>query len=147
MKRTLFTLLVVSALVPVAARAQTEHVFVDDDAVTFAPIEVPGFDTGMQIAVLHGDPGAETGDYTLRLKFPDGYRFPVHFHPKPEHVTVLSGEFLLAMGDAADEGAIETFEPGAFLYIPAEHPHYGGAEGETVVQLHGENPFKILLPE
>jgi len=60
---------------------------------------------------------------------------------------VLSGTFLLAMGKTADEAAIQTYQPGAFVYIPGEHPHYGGAEGETVIQLHGLNPFKIILPE
>lgn len=121
------------------------HAVVKSDAVAFAPIEIPGFDSGMQIAVVHGNPEAETGDYTLRLKFPAGYRFPVHWHPMAEHLTVLEGKFLLAMGKEADPAAIQSYTPGAFIYIPAEHPHYGGAEGETVIQLHGQNPFKILM--
>lgn len=122
-----------------------EHAMVTSDAVTYGPIEVPGFDPGMQIAVVHGDPNAESGDYTLRLKFPDGYRFPAHYHPMAEHVTVLSGNMLLAMGDSGDPAATQSYTPGSFLYIPGEHPHYGGVEGETVVQLHGMNPFKIVL--
>ena len=117
------------------------------DAVTYGPIEVPGFDPGMQIAAIHGDPASDGGDYTIRLKFPAGYKFPPHFHPQAEHVTVLSGTFLLGMGKTADEAAIESYSPGAFLYIPAEHPHYGGAEGETVIQLHGVGPFSIMLVE
>jgi quercetin dioxygenase-like cupin family protein len=64
-----------------------------------------------------------------------------------EHLTVLSGTFLLGMGNTADEAAVQTYQPGTFIYIPGEHPHYGGVEGETVVQLHGQNPFKIVLPE
>ena len=143
-----FTLLVVAMLVPASAFAQgepAEDSIVVSEAVTYGPIEIPGFDSGMQIAVIHGDPNAETGDYTLRLKFPAGYRFPAHYHPMAEHVTVLTGTFLLAMGDSGDPETIQTYTPGAFLYIPKEHPHYGGAEGETTIQLHGENPFKILL--
>jgi quercetin dioxygenase-like cupin family protein len=124
-----------------------EHAVVQSDAVTYAPIEIPGFDSGMMIAVVHGDPNAATGDYTLRLKFPDGYRFPAHYHPMAEHVTVLSGTFLLAMGDVVDAAAIQEYEPGAFLYIPPKDPHFGGAEGETVIQLHGKNPFQIVLSE
>ena len=124
-----------------------EHAVVQSDAVSYAPIEIPGFDSGIMIAVIHGDPNAETGDYTLRLKFPDGYRFPAHYHPMAEHVTVLSGTFLLARGDAVDAAAIQEYEPGAFLYIPPKDPHYGDAEGETVIQLHGQNPFQIVLAE
>lgn len=154
MRPVWFTIPVVGLmLLPAVARAQdlpvepAEHAIVPSDDVTYGPIDVPGFDPGMQIAVVHGDPNAETGDYTLRLKFPGGYRFPVHWHPMAEHVTVLSGAFLLGVGDSADEAAIVTYAPGSFLYIPKEHPHYGGAEGETVIQLHGMNPFKIVLPE
>jgi quercetin dioxygenase-like cupin family protein len=124
-----------------------EHAIVTSDAVTYGPIEIPGFDSGIQIAVVHGDPNAESGDYTLRLKFPDGYRFPAHYHPMAEHVTVMSGSMLLAMGDSGDLAATQSYTPGAFLYIPGGHPHYGGVEGETVVQLHGVNPFKIVLAE
>lgn len=132
---------------PDAEKKADAHKIVKSDAVMFEPIEVPGFDTGMQIAVLNGDLAASEGNYTLRLKFPDGYRFPAHYHPRAENVTVLSGTFLLAMGETEDYEAVKTYAPGAFLYLPAEDPHYGGATGETVIQLHGEVPFEILLVE
>ncbi|MDQ6691084.1 MAG: hypothetical protein M3Z18_11300 [Gemmatimonadota bacterium] len=35
--------------------------------------------------------------------------------------------------------------PGDFIYVPARHPHYGGARQETVIQLHGEGPFQLFL--
>jgi mannose-6-phosphate isomerase-like protein (cupin superfamily) len=126
--------------------AETEsHSFVVGDAITFEPLEVPGFDPGIELAVLHGNPMGESGDYTVRLRFPDDYRFPAHYHPRPEHLTVLSGTFLIAMGTDENPDAIEEYEPGAYLYFPPEQPHYGGAEGETVIQLHGEAPFEIIL--
>lgn len=112
--------------------------------LTWAPLSVPGFDPGARIAVLHGDPGSK-GDYTLRLEFPDGYRFPVHWHPGGEHLTVLSGTFLLGTGSTANASALKTYKPGDFLFIPARHPHYGGATGRTVIQLHGIGPFAINL--
>ena len=121
------------------------HSFTLADAVTFEPLEVPGFDPGAQLAVLRGNPMAESGTYTVRLRFPDGYRFPAHYHPRPENLTVLSGTFLIAMGTDENWDAIEKYSPGAFLYFPPEQPHYGGAEGETVIQLHGEAPFEIVL--
>ena len=107
-------------------------------------LKVTGFDPGAKIAVVHGDP-AGTGDYTIRLTFPDGYRFPVHWHPKAEHLTVVSGSFLLGMGTKADEKALKTYGPGDFLYLPAKNTHFGGAKGVTVVQLHGLGPFAINL--
>lgn len=131
----------------VTAVAPSSHSFTDAEELTFEDIEVPGFDPGMKIAVIHGNPEGNEGDYTIRLSFPDGYRFPAHWHPVPEHLTVMSGTLLLAMGETADEAALERFEPGDFLYIPPEDPHFGGAEGETVIQLHGPAPFKIILVE
>jgi uncharacterized protein (TIGR02246 family) len=109
----------------------------------FQPLEVPGFKSGLQLAVIHGDPMGK-GDYTIRLKFPPGYTFPAHYHPNAEHLTVLSGTFLLAMGEK-EGGATMEYQPGDFLYIPAKKPHYGGAKGETVIQLHGMGPFEIKL--
>jgi len=62
-----------------------------------------------------------------------------------ENLTVLSGTFLLGMGEKTDDSKLVTYKPGAFLYIPGKMPHFGGAKGATVIQLHGEAPFKIEL--
>lgn len=107
-------------------------------------LNVPGFDPGAKIAVVHGDPAAN-GDYTVRLQFPDGYHFPVHWHPKAEHLTVLSGTFLLGMGTKVDRTVEKTYGPGDFLYLPAKNTHFGGSKGVTVIQLHGMGPFTINL--
>ena len=115
-------------------------------SVEWAPIQPPGFDPGMEIAVIHGNPDAADQPYTLRLRLPDGYRFPAHYHPRAENVTVLSGTFLLAMG-ARPADSPTAYAPGSYLYIPPEKPHYGGARGATVIQLHGVGPFEILLAE
>ena len=111
----------------------------------WSDLKVPGFDPGAQMAVLDGNPGAAGGVYTLRLKFPAGYRFPSHWHPKTEHLTVLSGSFQLGMGTSEDQSMEKTYGPGDFLMIPGRHPHYGGAAQESVVQLHGVGPFQIFL--
>ena len=112
--------------------------------VTWTPIEVPGFPTGIKLAAISGDPAGQ-GDYTIRLGFPDGYRFPPHWHPNTENVTILSGSMQLAMGDQVDDSKLVTYEPGDFLFLPATMPHFGGVKGETVVQLHGQGPFVINL--
>jgi mannose-6-phosphate isomerase-like protein (cupin superfamily) len=113
-------------------------------ALQWAPLELPGFKSGIQLAVIHGDP-ASAGDYTLRLKFPDGYAFPSHWHPNGEHLTVVSGTFMLGMGAVTGAGPTTTYKPGDFLYIPGKMPHFGGAKGETVIQLHGQGPFQVML--
>jgi uncharacterized RmlC-like cupin family protein len=112
--------------------------------VAWSPIEVPGFPTGIKLAAISGDP-AGTGAYTLRLSFPDGYRFPAHWHPNDENLTVLSGTFQLGMGDHPDESKLMTYEAGDFLFMPATKPHFGAVKGATVIQLHGQGPFIINL--
>jgi quercetin dioxygenase-like cupin family protein len=135
---------VVAGLAAIEAR-QDKHVVVPADKVAFGPIDVPGFPPGMQIAALAGDPNATTGTYVIRLSFPDGYRFPPHWHPQAENLTVISGTFLLAMGNKTDNAKLVTYAPGSFMSIPAKNPHFGGAKGATVIQLHGQAPFKIEL--
>lgn len=120
---------------------------VDADGLTFEPIEVPGFLPGMKIAPVHGDPSVAGESYTLRLSFPDGYKFPPHWHPMAEHVTVLEGTFLLAMGEEFDEAELTSYAPGDYLFIAAENAHFGGAKGHTVIQLHGIGPFEIEVVE
>ncbi len=130
---------------PAAAPAEASRVELKpSDVLIWGDLNVPGFAPGATMAVVHGDPGANR-DYIIRLRFPAGYRFPVHWHPNSEHLTVLSGTFLLAMGNTADESKLRTYGPGDFIYAPARMSHYGGARTPTVIQLHGNGPFAINL--
>ena len=81
----------------------------------------------------------------MRLSFPDGYRFPAHWHPKTENLTVPSGTLLLAMGERADESKLKPYGSGDYLNISGSKPHFRNARGATVIQLHGEGPFAINL--
>src|SRR5688572_33031870 len=151
--RLVETIVLLAISLPTAALAQEAapaaeagpHEAKANDAIGFTPFEIPGFDPGIQLAVVHGDPTAASGDYTVRLLLPDGYRFPAHYHPKPEHLTVLTGTFLIAMGTDENADALVEYAPGSFLYFPPEEAHYGGATGQTVIQLHGQAPFEVVL--
>ena len=139
------------AVLPVSLHAQAAQKGSDEKAValragelTYNPIEVPGFASGIKIAVLYGDP-SQAAPYTLRLKFPDGYAFPPHWHPNLEHVTVVTGTFFLGMGEEVKKEAAVAYAPGDYLIAPARMSHFGWVKGETVVQLHGMGPFDIKL--
>ena len=99
---------------------------------------------GAQLAVIEGNPGASNGDYTVRLRMPDGYRIAPHWHPKRENVTVISGTFKVGMGDTFDESKM-----GSFAFLDPEMHHYAMASGEVVVQVHGIAPlqFNYVNPE
>ena len=77
----------------------------------------PVVDKGAQFAVLEGDPTASSGDYTIRLKMPDGFRIAPHWHPLRENVTVISGTFKVGMGDAFETSKMGTFAAGSFAYL------------------------------
>lgn len=112
--------------------------------MTWTDLVIPGFPPGAKRAIVHGDPSKE-GDYILRLKFPDGYEVPAHWHTQAEHVTVLQGTFMLGMGNRFDRSALQSYVPGDFVYAPAKAVHFAAAKGETVVQLNGSGPFKITV--
>src|ERR1051325_8385898 len=58
-----------------------------------APDFVP---KGARFAVIQGDP-SKSGVYTIRLRFPDNFRFPSHFHPTDEHLTRLAAPLIVGM--------------------------------------------------
>ena len=97
---------------------------------------------GAKIAVLEGDP-SKPGPFVFRVKVPDGYRIPPHTHPKPERVTVISGSFHLGMGDQFDAKKATALPAGTYGTWPPGMKHFVWVEGETVVQFHGDGPWKI----
>jgi quercetin dioxygenase-like cupin family protein len=131
-----------------AAAAPAEKNAFTPDAIQYGP--APSFlAAGAQLAVLEGNPMASTGDYTVRVKMPDGYRIAPHWHPKRENVTVISGTFKVGMGDHFDSNSMMTFPAGSFAYLDPDMHHYAMANGEVVVQIHGMSPvqFNYVNPE
>jgi len=112
------------------------------DQVKYGPAP-PFLSAGAQLAVLEGDPMATSGDYTVRLKMPDGYKIAPHTHPLRENVTVLSGTLKVGMGDQFDASKMMNFAAGSFAYLDPSMHHYAAASGETVIQIHGMSPLKI----
>lgn len=133
-------MLLAAASVSFAQGPQADSTFRPDQLKwTAGPPSLPA---GAQIAVLEGDP-TKQGPFTIRLKFPDGYRIPPHWHPSLEHVTVISGTFNLAEGEKADTSKGTELPPGSFFLRAPKAPHFAWATGETVIQLHGMGPWGI----
>ena len=97
---------------------------------------------GAKFAVLEGDPTKE-GFFTMRLWLPDGFKIAPHWHPKVEHITVISGTFNLGMGEKFDQSATRAMPAGTFGYWAADMRHFVWVKGDTVVQLHGIGPWMI----
>lgn len=102
----------------------------------------PVFEKGATFAVVSGDPG-KPGIYVVRLKMPAGYKIAPHWHPTDEHVTVISGEFALGMGDKIDQASAKTLPAGSYALLPAQMHHYALAKSDAIVQVHGMGPFAL----
>jgi quercetin dioxygenase-like cupin family protein len=150
MKRNLLLILTLVALfcaagqlVRVAAHseAHTTNVFTPD-TIPWGPAP-PVVPPGAQFAVLEGDPTGSTGDFTVRLKMPDGYRIPPHWHPNRENVTVIGGTLKLGMGDVFRTEKMTALPNGSFGFLDPNMHHYAMACGQTIVQVHGQSPFQF----
>jgi len=141
MKLSLFAIALILAALVAAQPLLAQNAFAPDQ-VKFGPAP-PFLPPGAQLAVLEGDPMASSGDFTIRLKMPDGYKLAPHTHPNRENVTVLSGTLKVGMGDQFDGSKMAAFPAGSFAYLDPSMHHYGMAVGETVVQIHGAAPLQV----
>ena len=92
---------------------------------------------------MYGDCDKVGAPCVFQLRFTDGAKFPAHWHPVDENVTVLSGTFMAGMGDKYDESKMATLPAGSYVFMPRRMHHFAGAKGPVVVQVHGVGPFKI----
>jgi len=142
----LFTL----ALIP--ALALTLSASAQDAGASGAHVMVKASDTkwgdgpaflpkGVQAAVLYGDP-AKSGPFAIRLKAPAGGKIPRHWHPTDEQVTIIEGDFHLAMDEGAKAHDAD-FVAGDYVNLPAKMQHEASTKGGAVVQVNGMGPFQI----
>jgi quercetin dioxygenase-like cupin family protein len=113
------------------------------DQVSFVDPPPGMLPAGAKMAVLEGDPKTSKS-FVVRLRFPDGYRIPVHTHSITDRVTVLQGDFWMGMGTTYDRSLLQPVGSGAVGMIPRDQPHFALAQGDTVIQLFGVGPFDIV---
>ena len=94
---------------------------------------------GMEQLNLLGDP-AKPGPYTLRLKFPKGFKIAPHTHPDSREVTILSGIFSTGYGEKFDAANLKILPAGSFYTEPANIPHYIEIKEDAVLQVSGMGP-------
>jgi hypothetical protein len=141
MTRAVCAVLCLSAVLLLAQAPAPQNAFTPDQIKWGPP--PPFVAPGATLAVIEGNPMASTGDFTVRLKMPDGYKIAPHWHPKRENVTVISGTFKVGMGDKFDEAKMMDFPAGSFAYLDPDMHHYAMASGEVIVQVHGMSPLQF----
>ena len=131
------------ALAP-AALAQTEaktecKMTLPQDLVWGEPNDIPA---GAKGTVVEGDP-SKAEFFTVRAKFPAGYKIAPHTHPVAEHITVLSGNFNMGMGEKFDKDVTKPMPAGTYFSMPAGMSHFVYTTEETEIQLSAIGPFGI----
>jgi hypothetical protein len=132
--------LVYGALFVAAAMAQTRQ-----GVVALTPLEMNWTSQGglaapgMEQLNLVGDP-ARPGPYTLRLKFPKGFKVAPHTHPDSREVTIISGIFATGYGDKFDPEKLKILPAGSFYTEPANVSHFIEIEEDVVLQVSGMGP-------
>ena len=99
---------------------------------------------GCEHANISGDPTAEGKPFVLRIRCPDGAKVPPHWHPTDENITVLKGNFMVGTGEVFDSSKVTPMEAGNFIFMPKTMRHFALCKGDTVLQVHGIGPFKIV---
>jgi len=104
---------------------------------------------GAEMAVLSGDPHKAGSPYVIRVKHRDGLQVPPHWHSVDEHITVISGTWVMGLGERYDLSAAQEFPAGSYLVVPKNVPHFALCKGETIVQGHGIGPIdtSFVRPE
>lgn len=141
-KHTLFCAVTLSALGAAASFAgpmtPTGHAgTISPDGIAFK--DAPGLPKGAQIAVIHGNPN-EAGPYTMRMRLPNCYVIPAHWHTNDEEVTVLLGSFHVGLGDKIDKANAVTLSAGGYQLVPGRANHYVWSTGTTMIQISGIGP-------
>ena len=96
---------------------------------------------GAEIAVVSGDPNSAGSPYVIRVKHRDGLKVPPHWHSFDENITVISGKWMMGLGERYDQSAAQEFPAGSFLVVPKRVPHFALCKGETIVQGHFVGPI------
>lgn len=102
----------------------------------------PGLPSGAQAAVLSGDPD-KSGMFTIRLRFPPGYRVMPHSHPSDELVTVIDGQVSLGMGRVFAPRRAASLVRGGYVVAPANMNHFAFTRGGATIQITAHGPFAI----
>ena len=97
---------------------------------------------GTEIAIVSGNPSA-AGPFVFRFRMPDAYCIPPHTHPVDARISVISGTFLVGMGDVLDMSRVRVINRGDSIVIHAGMAHFEGARGAVEIEIRGSGPWGI----
>jgi quercetin dioxygenase-like cupin family protein len=138
LKREILAAVIVLAAMAAGAAAAQGNVALTPDEMKWSSQGALAL-AGMEQVVLVGNPG-KPGPYTLRLRFPAGYKLAPHSHPDSREVTILSGTWYTGYGEKYDVAALKALPAGSFYTEPANVPHFVEVRDPVVIQVSGTGP-------
>jgi hypothetical protein len=124
------------------AAALKSHIMLTPEDIRWGPCP-PVLPAGASCAVIEGSLAAPNTLFAYRLRMPDNYRIPAHFHPADEHLVVISGVFNLGHGDELNLAATRPMTAGSFIVLPKGMPHFAWTKGETIIQVYAIGPWGL----
>ncbi len=107
----------------------------------------PGPDSlepGAQLVVVPPDPATSGGQFSFRVKLPNGFLIKPHSHPIDERFTVIDGTVVIGIGSVVNQGVETRLGAGSYAFTPAGTHHYIRAIGNTVIQVHGVGQYEMV---
>jgi len=111
----------------------TSQIARHSDSLEWAACPSGPLPDGCAMAVLEGDPAAETL-FTVRFRTTEPSVLPPHTHPKHVRVTILEGALSVGFGDEGDEAASVQFTEGDHYVTGAGVQHFVWATEPVVIQ-------------
>ena len=125
-----------------AAAVLKSHIMLTPEDIRWGACP-PAVPPGASCAVIEGSLTVANALFAYRVKMPDNYRIPPHFHPVDEHLIVISGVFNIGHGDKLDLGTTRSMTAGSFIVMPKGMPHFASTKGETIIQVYAIGPWGL----
>lgn len=100
--------------------------------------EMPG-----DVEILYGDPEKAGEPFAMRIRELPGTIVPLHSHPVDEHITIVQGTWLFAVGDTWDKTALRELRAGDYAFAAKGRTMFAASPDGAIVQVHGVGPFHI----
>jgi quercetin dioxygenase-like cupin family protein len=81
--------------------------------------------------------------FVVRLKMPQGYIVPAHWHSNDEVVSLVSGSAAFGLGDKFDRAQLHPLVPGSLVVAPAKHNHFATTKTGAIIQISATGPFDM----
>jgi quercetin dioxygenase-like cupin family protein len=130
---------------PASALAQKKtpmggHVALSADDLKWDSLKGAPPGSGVMSALLWGNP--EKGPFGMFVKFPAGFKMPLHYHSSALKAVVVKGAYIYV----PEKGEEKVLGPGSYYSYPAKDRHAtkSAEDSETILYVEGTGKFDAI---